>query len=100
VLYILSEETDVKNFVIKFKSYYGKEPTLDAVLAYDEVKIVAEIIKKVGISPLKIRNELTQLKNFKGISGYISVLPNGDIDFSVVLKTIKNGKPTIYKKLN
>jgi branched-chain amino acid transport system substrate-binding protein len=95
-----SEETDVKNFVIKFKSNYGKEPTLDAVLAYDEVKIVAEIIKKVGISPLKIRNELAQLKNFKGITGYISVLPNGDIDFSVVLKTIKNGKPTIYKKLN
>lgn len=93
-----SEDPEIKSFVEKFKSLFGKEPTLDAVLAYDEVRMVAEIIKKVGPKPLAIRDELAQLKNFKGISGNLSILPNGDVDFPIVLKVIRNGKPTLYQK--
>jgi branched-chain amino acid transport system substrate-binding protein len=88
-----SNDSRVKRFVKKFREAYSRDPTLDAVLAYDEVNFVAETIRRVGTSPEAIRDALRQLSNYAGVSGNLSVLPSGEIDFSVVLKVIRDGRP-------
>lgn len=86
----------VKSFVDRFKTKHDQEPTLDAVLAFDEVKLIANVLGKVGYDPERIKNELYKVEDFQGVSGKLTILPTGDVDFSVILKTIKKGRPCEY----
>jgi len=59
--------------------------------AYDAVKIIANILKKVGPDGEEIKNELYKVKNYQGISGKISFDDNGDLETTqFTVKQIKN----------
>jgi len=57
----------------------GAGHTVCAPSAYDNVKILADIMKRVGEDGEKIKNELYKVKGYKGINGDISFDENGDI---------------------
>lgn len=61
--------------------------------AYDAVKIFAEIMNRVGVDSEKIKNELYNLKDYKGLADTYSFDQNGDVvNAAYDIKEFKNGK--------
>lgn len=66
---------------------------------YDAMIILADIMKRVGADPEKIKNELYKVKGYEGVSGAITLDSNGDLaSASYVTKVDKKGKGEILYK--
>lgn len=91
-----SDLPHIKGFVNTYKAKYGAEPILDAVIGYDMTNLIIEIIKLNGFSADKIKTGLANVKEFNGLLGNLEMSSSREIIYPLVLKTIKNGKPTFY----
>ncbi|MBI4150065.1 ABC transporter substrate-binding protein [Candidatus Woesearchaeota archaeon] len=61
--------------------------------AYDDVKMIANAMRKVGADPAKIKDELYKVQNYQGVSGTISFDENGDLkEATYVVKEVQDGK--------
>ncbi len=70
----------------------GDQIPLGTANAYDNIKIIARVLEKVGIDTEKIQEELHKIK-YDGISGHIEFYANGDLtSASYVVKRIEDGK--------
>ena len=56
----------------------GAATSLCAPRAYDNVKLIADLISRVGEESINIKNALYQIKGFPGVQGDISFDYNGD----------------------
>jgi branched-chain amino acid transport system substrate-binding protein len=75
----------------------GKEITIGSKESYDAVKILAQVMQKVGTDSTKVKNALYEVKNYQGVSGSISFDKNGDISSSSYdVKVIKGGVAVNY----
>ena len=90
----------MKEYQRKYKERYGKPSEFYAALAYDNVKILSEVIGRCSGAKdsICIKNELYQIKDFPGVTGPITFDENGDTHKEVVIKTVKNGKFVPYEK--
>lgn len=87
--------TIVKNFISKFTSTYsGKTPGAMSALGYDAMMIIAKTIKDGSATSEVIKNGITNLKNYPGITGNITIDANRNANKSAVVLEIKNGKFT------
>ena len=57
----------------------GAHATVCSPRAYDDVKIVADIMRRVGTDPEKIKQELYKVKDYPGVAGPVSFDQNGDL---------------------
>jgi branched-chain amino acid transport system substrate-binding protein len=82
-----------QKFVSDFKAKYGQEPTGLGALGYDAAGVLFEAIRASGkTDPAGIREALTHVKNFEGVSGTITINANRDADKSAVIVAIEGGK--------
>ncbi|KAB8031841.1 ABC transporter substrate-binding protein [Fluviispira multicolorata] len=88
-----SDDPSVKAFVEAYTKKYKAKPSAHAALGYDSYKIIHSIIKEIKSSdPEKINNALANLKDFKGITGSITMDKNHNpIKPAVILEYIPNG---------
>lgn len=82
---------EAKLFVERYKAKYNKTPNYFSAFAYDSIMIISEAIKSEGYSSDTIQKGLQNIKDFKGVTGVITIKPNRDADFKMVVKTIKQG---------
>ena len=89
------------NFDVEWKAkMLAKEInlTLCTPTSYDNVKIFADIIGRVGDDGEKIKNELYKVKDYKGVIGNITLDQNGDLTSAAYdMKKIENKKAVILK---
>jgi branched-chain amino acid transport system substrate-binding protein len=88
-----SDNERIKAYQVEYQRRYGERSEVWAATFYDAVKIFAMAAQKTGNDADKLREALINVKDFPGISGNTTFLPNGDVIKPVNLKTIKNGKP-------
>jgi branched-chain amino acid transport system substrate-binding protein len=70
----------------------GDQVPLGTGQAYDNVKIITEVIKTVGTDPEKMQQAIRQIK-YQGVSGQIEFDANGDLtSASYTVKQIKDGQ--------
>lgn len=87
----------VAQFVEKYKAEYGLVPDAMAALGYDTMMLVAEaIIKGNSTAPDKIKDSLAGIKDFKAVTGNISINSSHDAAKSAVILEYRDGKQ-IYK---
>ena len=89
----------VKKFVARVQEKYKKKPNQFHAQAYDALYLIAEAINKAGVTEstpanrTKIRDALSGITNFPGVSGVHTFKPGkGDAEKSVFILTIKDGK--------
>lgn len=89
----------VRKFVAKVQEKYKKKPTQFHAQAYDALWMIAEAIRRAGVTEntpenrIKIRDELSRTTNFPGVSGTTTFKPGkGDAEKSVFILTLKAGK--------
>ena len=80
-------------FLKSFRDEYKKEPPAVAALGYDAYLVVLDAIKRANSTdPQKIREALTQTKDFEGSAGAITINAERNADKAAVFKTVKDGK--------
>jgi branched-chain amino acid transport system substrate-binding protein len=89
------DDTDpaVQKFVKEYVATYKKKPGAMAALGYDGILVLAHAMKMAGeINSKNIQSAIASIKNFKGITGNISIDSNRNAQKSaVVLETTAEG---------
>ena len=92
-----SENENVQAFVKNYSTRFGNAPDAFAAHGYDVMKVVEYAVKQLKknnepITREALRDELSKIKDFNGVSGKFSFDENGDVDKSMRFMTVKNGK--------
>lgn len=91
----------VKTFVEAYKKEYGQTPDAFAALSYDATMMVIEAMKRANSAdPVKIKDELAKTKDYKAVSGLITLNETHDAVKSAVIVEFKEGKQTFREKVN
>jgi ABC-type branched-subunit amino acid transport system substrate-binding protein/outer membrane protein assembly factor BamD (BamD/ComL family) len=60
----------VSRFVQEFRKIYQRDPEILEALGYDGAKFIKDILRSKSIpSPLQLKEEMRQIKDFQGVSG-------------------------------
>lgn len=95
----MDNSPEVIKFKEAFNAKYGKDPDAFNALGYDLAYFLADAIKRAGeAEPLKIREALEATKNFKGITGTLTVDENHNPIKAITIIEMKNGVQTFLKK--
>jgi branched-chain amino acid transport system substrate-binding protein len=61
----------VKNFSAAFKAKYSADPTHLNAHAYDQIMLIADVVRRGGKDPQSIRDGLAATKNYNGVTGSV-----------------------------
>lgn len=86
------------DFIKNFKTKYNLGPTLDAVLAYDEMTVIYKTFENYDKSAESFRKIKGIDSLYLSANGSFKISTKGDFLYSLVLKKISNGIPVIISK--
>ncbi|MGF7396453.1 ABC transporter substrate-binding protein [Thermoanaerobacterium thermosaccharolyticum] len=90
----------VQDFKKKYTETYGIEPDAMAALAYDSAGMLVQAIKDASSTEhAKIIEALSKLKNFKGVTGTITINSDHNPVKSAVIIELKDGKQNFVEKV-
>ncbi|AFM43537.1 amino acid/amide ABC transporter substrate-binding protein, HAAT family [Desulfosporosinus acidiphilus SJ4] len=102
VNHMWADDPATKPFVEAYKAKYNTEPDALAALGYDAAEMLISAIKTAGSTNAeKIRTALENTKDFKGVTGVISVDPktHNPVKSAVIIKMV-DGKKTLLTHVN
>jgi len=79
------------DFVARYEARYHEKPDHFAALAYDQMQILLQAICRAGLNKGRIRDALTGLTNYAGVTGDIVFDPNCKNIAPLYLAHIHNG---------
>lgn len=84
-----------KNFIDRFKTAYGQEPSSLEALAYDAGSILQSFLaaSSSGLSRSRIKDKIQDLKGYEGVTGSITV-KDGNFLRTLKVLTVKGGQVT------
>lgn len=83
----------IQAFVKAYKAKYNKVPDSFAALGYDSAKLLAQAIKDAGAAdPVKVKDALAKIKDFKAITGTMSINAQHNPVKKIVVIEYKDGK--------
>ncbi|CFW99217.1 Periplasmic binding protein-like I [Syntrophomonas zehnderi OL-4] len=83
----------IQAFVKAYQDKYNKLPDSFAALGYDSAKLLAKAIENAGdADPVKIKEALANMKDFKGITGTMSINAQHNPIKKIVVIEYKDGK--------
>lgn len=92
---------EVKEFIKNYQARFGVVPDSLAALAYDSAQVLFDSIKRAGtIDGPKLRDAIAATKDFKGITGTITLNENRDAVKSAVVLEVKNGAFRFVETIN
>src|SRR6266705_2453396 len=62
----------VQNFIRSFKAKYNQEPTHINAHAYDQILVIADVVRRGGKDSQSIRDIMTTTKEFSGVTGRVA----------------------------
>jgi len=98
-----ADDTDprVKQFVEEYKARNKENPGAMAALGYDAGFFMKEAVKKAGSNdPLKIRDAISSMQNFDGITGKITLDKNRNAVKPAVIVTTTEKEFKFYSRVN
>jgi branched-chain amino acid transport system substrate-binding protein len=82
-------------YLSEYKETYGKSPSQDiyAAMPFDGYNVLANALEACkGDDPECVKKELYEVKNYKGITGVITIDENGDTAREFTLRKIESGR--------
>lgn len=90
LLYTHSKESS--SFEKEFTARFGKQPDYLAAHTYDAVNLLIVAIRKAGLNRALIRDAVSKLSPFKGVTGPIRWNPSGANNRPVCLGTVRDSR--------
>jgi branched-chain amino acid transport system substrate-binding protein len=92
-----SDDKIIKTFVENYSSKYGNTPDAFAAHGYDCMKVIEYAVKQLkkkseAITREALRDEVSKIRDFNGVSGKFSFDENGDVIKEMRFMTVKDGK--------
>lgn len=86
---------EVKRFVEKYQAEWsGQTPDGLAALGYDAALVLADAMKRAkSLSGRDLAQAIAETKDFRGVTGVITIDKNRDASKSAVVVQVKDGKP-------
>jgi len=85
-------------FVSRYEALYHEKPDHFAALAYDQMRILLDAICRAGLNKGRIRDALTGLTSYKGVTGDMVFDPNCKNIAPVFLARVHDGQIT-YRRI-
>lgn len=91
---------EIQNFVKAYQAKYNVVPDALAALAYDAAKVLADAIKRAGgTDSAKLRDAINATKDFKGVTGSITLDANRNaIKPAVILELNPSASKFVFKE--
>jgi len=91
----------VQEFINAYRKNNGADPNTFSALGYDTIYMIKDAIEKAGDGATReeVRNALAGL-HFDGVTGSFTLDKTGSPKKSVIVPTIKDGKPTYSTTVN
>jgi hypothetical protein len=86
------------DFNARYEALYHERPDQFAALAYDQMRILLDAICRAGLNKGRIRDALTGLTHFKGVTGDMMFDPNCKNIASLFLAHVQNRQIT-YRRI-
>lgn len=87
-----SEDEQIQNFLKNYKARFGEEPSVLSALGYDAARVMYAAMEKTeNCDSTEIKNEVNKTKDFKGITGTISLDQNRNAVKSAFVLEAKDG---------
>jgi len=81
----------IQDFIREFRKRFNRDPDAIAALGYDAAKALLDaLIRANSTEPARVRDALAATKDFRGVTGKITIDENRNANKSVVVLTIKN----------
>jgi branched-chain amino acid transport system substrate-binding protein len=87
---------EVQKFVKGFEERHQQTPNVFAAVAYDSVNLLAYAIQQAGTDRQAIRDALTQIRDFPGVTGKITFTDVGDVVKEYRKMYVRDGKFQLY----
>ena len=87
-----SQEPAVQEFVSAYRLRYRDEPTLLVAQAYDSTMMVLRALEQSADTGDKVRQYLEGLKDFPGVTGKITTIPDGRMERPLFVIQIQKGQ--------
>ncbi len=82
----------VREFNELYEDFFGEAPDVLSAQAFDAAKMVFNIVLKERVDRQIMKKKLLKIKNYRGVSGKTTILPNGDSEKLLYFISIKNNK--------
>jgi branched-chain amino acid transport system substrate-binding protein len=87
-----------REFNAQYEARYHEKPDHFAALAYDQMRILLDAICRAGLNKGRIRDVLTGLTSYKGVTGYMVFDPNCKNIAPLFLAHVHSGQIT-YRRI-
>ena len=95
-----SDRKIVQDFISTYNTKFGHKPDMVAASTYDAFIVLADVMKKKGVEPDKIREGLTEVKDFEAVTGLIKGYNKlGEIKKTVQLQIVKDADFHFYGEI-
>jgi len=83
--------SEVQNFSQSFSGTFKYSPSIWEASAFDTASILQDLLKQGSISRTELREVLSRIKGYHGVSGITSFSSSGGLDKEIYILTIKGG---------
>jgi branched-chain amino acid transport system substrate-binding protein len=80
------------DFVSQFQERFKREPTFAAGYGYEAITVLAAALEKTGGSPDALGETLLEIRKFTGVHGDIQFDKYGDVERTLYMIAVQNGK--------
>ncbi|MFZ5649622.1 MAG: ABC transporter substrate-binding protein [Bacillota bacterium] len=88
-----SDRKVVQDFIKDYQQKYGYKPDMVAASTYDAFTVLFNVIAKNGAEPDKIRQGISELRDFEAVTGTIKGYNKlGEVKKPVQVQVVKNGE--------
>jgi branched-chain amino acid transport system substrate-binding protein len=82
-----------RDFTSAYKKRFGSAPDQTAALAYDAIKLLSDAFKRAGTADgAKLRDAIAQTAKFSGLTGVITIDPQGYAARPITIFKLQGGK--------
>ncbi len=93
------ENVEARKFIDAFTQFHNLEPTIVSALSYDALNILLNAVHSAGGDPLKIRQSIASIDQFKGVSGQYSFRNSNVPNKPVFLFAARQNEIKLYREI-
>jgi len=90
--FVESDSTQDKEFIERYNQEFGLKPTRYAAQSFDTANMIISLIRQGVRSRESMRENLASLKNFRGVTGVLSLDKRGETQRSIQILTVQNSE--------
>jgi ABC-type branched-subunit amino acid transport system substrate-binding protein len=78
--------------VQSYRATFNTTPDLTAAQSYDAMLMLLRVLKQRPKTREEVREKVRNIKDFRAATGWMGVLPDGDVDKRLFALTVRRGQ--------